>query len=153
MTRSHHIQVKKDLAFKWSQWNLFFLVFNFNFVYLNIFKWFHSLVCTVNHVRACFFLESDSCLWVCAVWWDSSGISRWISNSYLCKKEKTEDEGAEPSPAEFYGTVSTSSRENSPSLSVFACFCLETGILVTPDNEIIPFHEPSDKCWEWSHIL
>lgn len=78
----------------------------------------------------------------------SGEISPWISNSCLWKKIKAEDEGAELNPAEFYGAISMSSGENSPSPSVFACFCLETAILVTADNEIIPFHEPSDKCWE-----
>lgn len=78
----------------------------------------------------------------------SGEISQWKSNSYLCKKEKSEHEGAEPNPAEFYGTLSMISEENSPFLSLFACFHLETAILVTADNEIIPFHEPSDKRWE-----
>ena len=55
-------------------------------------------------------------------------------------KEKTEEEGAELNPAEFYGNILKRSGENSPSLSVFACLYLETSILLTRDNEIIMFH-------------
>lgn len=107
--------------------------------------WFHSHVCTVNDVRLCFLAWQVIPAFEFVL---SGEISQWIFNSYLCKKEKTEDEGAELNPDAFDGIIPTGSGENSPSLSVFACFYLETGILVTPDNEIIPFHEPSDKHWE-----
>lgn len=55
-------------------------------------------------------------------------------------KEKTEEEGTEPKPAEFYGNISKGSGQNSQSLSGFACLYLETSILLTLGNEIIMFH-------------
>lgn len=69
-------------------------------------------------------------------------MTEWTSDSYLkylCMN-KTEEEGVEPKPAEFYGSISKGSGGNSQSLSVFVCLYLETSILLTLGNEIIMFH-------------